>query len=83
MAEGFRFIYLAFRFSAWVRCKHERRCSRARGADVPFIDVTIETPDRKYARGMRMTSCTGSVRGGFGGFEKKAVSGVLASEEDG
>ena len=39
-----------------VRYKHERRCSRARGAGVSFWDVTIETPDRKYDRGMWMTS---------------------------
>ena len=32
---------------------------------------------------MWMTSCTGSVRGGFGGFEKKSASWVLASKEDG
>ena len=84
MAEGFRFIYLAFRWAhGLVRCKHERRCSRACSADVSFRDVTIETPDRKFDRGMWMTLCTGSVRGGFGGFEKKSVSRVLASEEDG
>ena len=35
-----------------VRCKHERRCSHARGADVSFRDVKIETPDRKYDRRM-------------------------------
>ena len=32
---------------------------------------------------MWMTSCTGSVRGWFWRFEKKSVSWVLASEEDG
>ena len=44
MAEGFRFIYLAFGFSepfgsvhGLVRCKHERRC---------HSDVTIKIPDR-------------------------------------
>ena len=41
----------------------------ARGADVSFRDVTIEIPDR----GMWMTSCTGSVRGGFWGIWKKSV----------
>ena len=66
-----------------VRCKHERRCSRACGADVSFRDVTIETPGRKCDRWMWMTSCTGSVRGGFGGCEKKLESWVLASEKDG
>ena len=56
MAEGFRFVYLAFRLAyGLVRCKLERRCSRARGADVSFRDVTIETPDRKCDR--RMESC--------------------------
>ena len=30
-----------------VRCKHERKCSRACRADVSFRDVTTETPDRK------------------------------------
>ena len=54
MAEGFRFIYLAFRFSeaenlslsAWVcHVQHERRCSRARGGEVSFRDVKIKIPD--------------------------------------
>ena len=56
---------------------------RACGVDVSFRDVAIDTPDRKCDRGMWMTSCTGSVRGGFWGFEKKSKSRVLASEEDG
>ena len=34
-----------------VRCKHERRCSRTRGEDVSFRDVTTETPDRNMTRG--------------------------------
>ena len=34
-----------------VRCKHERRCSRACGADVSFRDVTIKIPDRGYDQG--------------------------------
>ena len=55
--------------------KHERRCSRACGADVSFRDVTIEIPDR----GMWMISRTGSVDWDL----RKAVSLVLASEEDG
>ena len=42
----------------------------ARGADVSFRDVTKETPDRKYDWVMWMTSCTGSVRGGFWGIWK-------------
>ena len=29
----------------FVRCKHERRCSHTRGADVSFRDVTIKIPD--------------------------------------
>ena len=29
-----------------VRCKHEHRCSHARGVDVSFRDVTIKIPDR-------------------------------------
>ncbi len=33
-----------------VRCKHERRCSRARGADVSFRDVKIKIPDRNETR---------------------------------
>ena len=38
-----------------VKCKHVRRCSRARGVDVSFRDVTIKIP---Y---MWVTSRTGSV----------------------
>ena len=34
-----------------VRCKHERRFSRACGADVSLRDVTIKIPDRWYDRG--------------------------------
>ena len=34
-----------------VRCKYERRFSRAHGADVPFRDVTIKIPDRGYDQG--------------------------------
>ena len=33
-----------------VRCKHERRCSRARGADVSFRDVTIKIPVEDVTR---------------------------------
>ena len=33
-----------------VRCKHERRCSRAHGADVSFRDVSIKIPDRNETR---------------------------------
>ena len=93
MAEGFRFIYVAFRFSeaenlslsAWVsKVQHGRRCSRARGEDVSFRYVKIKIPDSKLDRGIWMTSCTGSVRVGFWGFEKsQGVSWVFASEEEG
>ena len=34
-----------------VRCKHECRCSRTRGADVSFRDVTIKIPDRGCDQG--------------------------------
>ena len=50
--------------------QHERRCSRACGEDVSFRDVKIKIPDRNVTREMWMTPCTGSVRGGFWGFEK-------------
>ena len=87
MAEGFRFMPLGlvrlrtFRFSAWVtEVQHERRCSRACGwVDVSFRDVKIKIPDR----GMWMTSCTGSERGGFWGVWKKSVSWELDSEREG
>ena len=48
-----------------VRCKLERWCWRACGEDMSLTDVKIKIPDSKYDRGMWMTSCTGSVRGGF------------------
>ena len=51
--------------------QHERRCSRARRKDVSFRDVKIKIPERYYDRRMWMTSSTGSVRGGFGGFWEK------------
>ena len=34
-----------------VKCKHERRCSHASGADVSFRDVTIKIPGRDYDQG--------------------------------
>ena len=34
-----------------VRCKHERKCSRARRADVSSRDVTIKIPDRGCDQG--------------------------------
>ena len=60
MAEGFRFIYLAFLFcsaetlslSAWVSLvQHERRCSCARGEDVSFRDVKMKITDRNMTGG--------------------------------
>ena len=62
MAEGFRFIYLAFWFSkvenlllsAWVSSvQHERRCShaRARGEDASFTDVKIKAQIGNVSRG--------------------------------
>ena len=42
--------------------QHERRWSCARGADVSFRDVKIETPDRKFDRGMWMMSCPEALR---------------------
>ena len=53
-----------------VRCKHDRRCSRARGEDVSFRDAKIKTPDRVWDQGVWMTSCTRSVGWGFLGFKK-------------
>ena len=64
-----------------VRYKLERRCWRACGEDMSFTDVKIKVSDRKVDQWMWMMWCTGSARGGFGGFEK--VSWVLRSEEEG
>ena len=49
--------------------------THVRGVDVSFRDVKIKIPDR----GMWMTSCTESERGGFGGIWKKSVSSELDS----
>ena len=57
--------------------------TRVRGADVSLRDVTIETRDGKRGLGVRMTSCTGSVRGGFGGFEKSERVENLTPNEKG
>ena len=38
-----------------------------------FRDVKIKIPDRYCDQGMGVTSCSGSVRGGFGGFEKSEL----------
>ena len=68
--------------------QHERRYSRACGADVSFRDVKIETPERKIDRGMGMTSWPEA----WAEIWEKSVSWVpaserksrvLASEEDG
>ena len=61
--------------SAGAHALAERTCHSEMSQQKPQIE--------KCDRGMWMTSCTGSVHGGFLGFEKKRVSGVLASEEDG
>ena len=39
--------------------------TRVRGEDVSFTDVKIKIPEKGCDQGMWMTSCTGSVRGGF------------------
>ena len=57
--------------------------TRTHREDVSFREVKIKIPDRKYDLGMWMTSCTGSVRGGFWGIWEKWVSWVPGSEEDG
>ena len=90
VAEGFRFIYLAFRFSsaenlplsAWVSyVHHECRCSRAR------VGCVIHRCQNKNPRwkilpgGCEWTSCTGSVRGGFWGFEKSQGVEFLPREK--
>ena len=63
--------------------QQERRCSCAREEDVSFRDVKKKKSQiEKMTRGMWMTSCTGSVRGGFWGIWEKSVSRVLAPEED-
>ena len=55
--------------------------ARARWEDVSFRDVKIKIPERKWDQEVCMTSCTGSVRGRFGGIWEKSVSRVFASEE--
>ena len=46
---------------------------RARGEDVSFRDVKIRIPESKCDFGLWMTSCTGSVRGGFWEIWEKSV----------
>ena len=89
IAEGFRFIYLAFGFSlaekpfgsvhGLVRCKHECRCSRACCADVSFRDVTIKIPDNGFDQGCEWRHAPEA----WAEIWEKSVSRVLASEEDG
>ena len=55
------------------------RCALARGADVPFRDVEIETPDWKYDQEMWMTSWQKV----WGEIWEKSVSWVPAWEEEG
>ena len=62
-----------------VRCKHECRCSRVRGADVSFRDVTIKIPDRGCDRRCEWRH-TPEV---WAEIWEKSVSWVLVSEEDG
>ena len=73
MAEGFRFIYLAFGFSQAenlsAQCMGYLDATWTCGADVSFRDVKIKIPNRE----MWMTSWTGSERGGFWGIWKKSV----------
>ena len=83
IAEGFRFIYLAFGVKLdWepfssvhrlIRNKLEHKCWRPLGEDVSFTDVKIKIPDRKVDQWMWMTSCTVSVYGGFWGFWKSQL----------
>ena len=52
-------------------------CWHARGEEVSFTDVKIKIPERKVDQWMWMTSCTGSARGGFWGFWKRALGSWL------
>ena len=62
-----------------VRCKHECRCSRARGADVSFKDVTIKIPDRGYNQGCEWRQALEA----SAEIWEKSVSWVPAGEEEG
>ena len=67
-----------------VRFKHEHSCSQARGADVSFRDVTIETPDRKmWLRDVNDVIHRKRARRILEIWKKSQLSWVLASEEDG
>ena len=52
-----------------------------RGEDVSLRDVKIKIPDGYWNQGMWVTSCTGSVGRGFGGFEKKQLVEFLPPNE--
>ena len=60
-----------------VRCKHERRCSRVRGADVSFRDVTIKIPDRGCDQGCEWRHAPEA----WAEIWEKSVCWVHASEE--
>ena len=62
-----------------VRCKYERRCSRACGADVSFRDVTIKIPDRGCDQGCEWRHAPEALTEIW----EKSVSWVLRSEEEG
>ena len=62
-----------------VRCKHERRCSRARGADVSFWDVTIKIPDRGCDQGCEWCHAPEA----WAEIWEKSVSWVPTWEEEG
>ena len=86
MAERFRLIYLVLGLvrlrtlrHGLVRCKHERRCSRARRADVSLRDVTIKIPDRGDDQGCEWRHAPEA----WSEFWEKSVSWVLPSEEEG
>ena len=66
-----------------VRCKHERRCSRACGEDVSFRDATIESPDRNVTAGCEWHHAPETCTEDLGDLKKKSVSWILVSEEDG
>ena len=62
-----------------VRCKHERRCSRARRTDVSFRDVSIKTLDRGYDQGCEWRHAPEA----WAEIWEKSVSWDFASEEEG
>ena len=76
-------IFLLRIFLDCRKCNYTAVLKQLYRADMSFRDVTIENPDKKYDHGMWMTSCTGSVRRGFWGFEEKSAIWVLPSEGEG